>query len=108
MYEPESQVLALQRKLGTEWPHLAAARERAIEKRNDLRAALSGDDSEDTSIVVFGSLARDEFTPDSDIDWTLLVDGFADTQHLSVARKTAEVVSVYSEKEPGPKLRSAA
>lgn len=102
MYEPESQVVALQRKLGTEWPHLKTARERAVKKRKELREALFGDDSADTSIVVFGSLARDEFTPGSDIDWTLLVDGFADTQHLSVARKIAEIVFVHSEKKVGP------
>jgi len=35
-------------------------------------------DSEDTSIVVSGSLARDEYTAGSDIDWTLLVDGSVD------------------------------
>jgi predicted nucleotidyltransferase len=36
-------------------------------------AALRRIDSEDA--VVFGSLARGEFTAGSDIDWTLLVDG---------------------------------
>ena len=68
MYEPDFQVLALAHKLGAEWPHFAKARERARKKRQDLRDALSGQDSEATSIVVFGSLARDEFTSGSDID----------------------------------------
>jgi predicted nucleotidyltransferase len=102
MHEPDFQVLALARKLGEDWPHLAMARERARKKRQDLRDALSGQDSEATSIVVFGSLARDEFTAGSDIDWTLLVDGYADAQHLSVARQIGEIVKKHSEKEPGP------
>jgi len=63
---------------------------------------LSGQDSEATSIVVFGSLARDEFTAGSDIDWTLLIDGYADAQHLRVARQIREIVKKHSEKEPGP------
>jgi predicted nucleotidyltransferase len=79
--------LALPRHLGAEWPHLATARERALKKRQDLRRALFGKDSEDRSIVVFGSLALDEFTPRSDIDWTLLVDGEADAQTSVLLRK---------------------
>lgn len=41
-------------------------------------------DSEDTSVVVCGSLAREEFTSGSDIDWLLLVDGIADPNHHSL------------------------
>jgi predicted nucleotidyltransferase len=50
---------------------------------------------------VFGSLARDEFTPGSDIDWTLLVDGSADTRHLDQARKIDSVVRKMAEKGVG-------
>src|SRR5260370_12734489 len=102
MYEPEFQVLALGHKLGATWSNLATARERAVEKRRDLRGALFGKDSEDTSIVVFGSLARDEFTTGSDIDWTLLVDGFVDAQHLNVTQEIQQIVGKHSEKNPGP------
>lgn len=34
---------------------------------------------------MFGSLARNEFTAKSDVDWTLLLDGAADPQHLDAA-----------------------
>jgi predicted nucleotidyltransferase len=102
MNESESALLELKRKLGAQWPHVLAARERALTKRSNLREALTGKDSDDTSIVVFGSLARDEFTNGSDIDWTLLIDGFADTQHLNVTREIREIVKAHSEKEPGP------
>jgi predicted nucleotidyltransferase len=101
-YEPESSLLALQRQLGTDWANLVAARERALEKRRKLQQALVGKDSDDTSIVVFGSLARDEFTNGSDIDWTLLIDGFADTKHLNLTREIRAIVKDHSKKDPGP------
>ncbi len=43
--------------------------------------------TEDTSVVVFGSLARNEYTSGSDADWTLLIDGEANSDHLRVAQK---------------------
>ena len=44
-------------------------------------------DSEDWSIVVSGSWARNEFTRGSDIDWTPLVDGSADPKHHDLVRE---------------------
>ena len=52
----------------------------------ELRNALTGLDSEDTSIVVSGSLARDEFAKGSDIDWSLPMDGSADPKHHDFPR----------------------
>lgn len=101
IYEPVSSLVALQTELGANWRNLMDARERAQLKRRELQSALRGKDSEDTSIVVFGSLARDEFTNGSDIDWTLLIDGFADTQHLNVVREIQSIVKQHSQKEPG-------
>jgi predicted nucleotidyltransferase len=43
--------------------------------------------SEDTSLVVFGSLARGEWTSASDLDWTYLIDGQANSDHLVIAQK---------------------
>jgi len=40
----------------------------------------------DIALVVFGSLARLEWTSSSDVDWTLLVDGPSDPEHFSLAR----------------------
>jgi predicted nucleotidyltransferase len=102
MYRPESALLELQRQLSTAWPHLVEARQRAATTRSALKQALAGKDSYDTSIVVFGSLARDEFTDGSDIDWTLLIDGQADPQHLNIVREIREVVRRHSRKDPGP------
>jgi predicted nucleotidyltransferase len=40
----------------------------------------------DIALVVFGSLARLEWTSGSDVDWTLLVDGPSDPEHFGLAR----------------------
>src|SRR5882724_13025519 len=92
----------LEHRLGADWSAIKNARESAVEKRAELRAFLVSLDSDDTSIVVFGSLARDEFTSGSDIDWTLLLDGFVDAQHLNVTQEIQQIVGKHSEKNPGP------
>jgi predicted nucleotidyltransferase len=55
----------------------------------------------DTSLVVFGSLARGEFTDGSDIDWTLLVDGITIPEHLTVARQISDALDRLKSKPPG-------
>lgn len=75
---------------GSEWPHLEAARRRSAERREELSDALAGVAPSDTTVVVFGSMARGEMTDGSDLDWTLLVDGPADPHHLDVAREIGE------------------
>lgn len=95
-------VSRLEQSLGCAWPHLRDAKRRAEAKRRELRDALDGFASEDTSIVVSGSLARDEFTDGSDIDWTLLIDGLADPKHYDLCREIGKVVDAHSSKKPGP------
>jgi hypothetical protein len=84
----------LEKRLGVEWAHLRKARDLAQSKRLELRHGLAHLDSEDTSIVVSGSLARDEFTEGSDIDWTLLIDGQSDPGHYALTKKIGDVVSI--------------
>src|ERR1022692_2655423 len=75
----------LQERLGVAWPAIGKARDDAWQVRVDLDILLaSGNerlDQPDTSIVVFGSLAREEWTSESDVDWTLLIDGSANPEH---------------------------
>jgi len=52
-------------------------------------------------VVVFGSLASDEFTDESDLDWTLLVDGQADSDHLHTAQAIRKKLTLAGFKEPG-------
>jgi predicted nucleotidyltransferase len=95
-----SPVRDLEQLLGVQWPRISAARLAAQQKIETLDLAVSGETSPDTSIIVYGSLAREEFTQGSDLDWTLLVDGQADPQHQK------ELLSIRAKlesegKEPG-------
>jgi predicted nucleotidyltransferase len=72
---------SLEREMGATWPAIRKARTTTEEKRSILRAAFEGRIATDTSLVVFGSIAREEFTSGSDSDWMLLVDGQAYPEH---------------------------
>lgn len=91
----------LQVRLGADWVAIRKARESAIQKRAQLQADLASLDSEDTSIVVFGSLARDEFTSGSDIDWALLVDGQANPEHLDSSLEIGRYIREVEKRPPG-------
>lgn len=91
----------LAEKVGGNWRNLIDAREFTQRFSSELRALLDGLDTADTSIVVFGSLARDEATSQSDVDWTLLIDGIADPQHLSVAHEIQRRLGTIEAKGPG-------
>src|SRR5271170_6065605 len=97
----ETEVEQLEKKLVADWNHLRQARNAALEKRTQLREALCGLDSEDTSIVVSGSLARDEFTDGSDVDWTLLIDGLSDPGHYPLTTKIDEIIRGIAAKSVG-------
>jgi|SRR5579862_845503 len=56
------------------------------EKRNSLWSAFEGKIAADTSLVVFGSVAREEMTSGSDSDWIFLVDGQAQPEHADRSR----------------------
>ncbi len=96
-------IQALAALCGRQWPTIANAAEAAAEERAKLSAQLSaaGLIPADTSVTVFGSLARGEWTHGSDLDWTLLVDSQVDVRHAEVARQIAEIVAG-SGRLPGP------
>lgn len=71
---------------GAEWPTMVAARKDALEVQELLRSTLRQFTSDDVDVVVFGSLARREWTSGSDVDWTMLIDGQADSQHRVASR----------------------
>ncbi|HXP87773.1 MAG TPA: nucleotidyltransferase domain-containing protein [Bryobacteraceae bacterium] len=101
MIQPTSSLDELAKRVGGEWVHLRDARELAVRTRRELRKALEGLDSEDTSIIVSGSLARDEYTASSDIDWTLLIDGSADPKHYDLFGQVDTVMSGFAAKPAG-------
>lgn len=77
-------------------PPIPKTRAEAKRVRDELDALLSQQlgkyASEDTSLIVFGSLARGEWTTGSDLDWTYLIDGQANSDHLRIAQKIGRVV----------------
>ena len=88
-----------------DFPVLQKAERDSDQKKRELdtllRRNISEYDSEDTSLVVFGSLARREWTTGSDLDWTYLVDGQANSDHLVIAQRINSAIEAEF-KEPGP------
>lgn len=94
-------VLRLSEKLGEDWPAIRIAAEATVTRRAALSEALSKYTSEDTSMVVFGSLGRAEVTSGSDLDWILLVDGFTNPEHLDASLAIEEHLKSEQLKGPG-------
>src|ERR1039457_1162058 len=75
------------------FPATRAASKATMEKLDALLTAKIGKyASEDTSVVVFGSLARGEWTSGSDLDWTYLIDGQANSDHLRIVQAIQNVL----------------
>jgi predicted nucleotidyltransferase len=85
---------------------LSKSRESSSRTRKDLEKLLSTEirryTSEDTSLVVFGSLGRDEWTSNSDLDWTFLIDGGANSDHLLIAQDIQKVFEKAKFQKPAP------
>jgi hypothetical protein len=96
-------VLQLAARLGCSWPHIATAGQAAEAERRRLGHAIAARRliPEDTSFVVFGSLARGEWTPGSDVDWALLVDGPADDNHLTMTHAIRREIDAGGWRQPG-------
>ncbi|HUY31322.1 MAG TPA: nucleotidyltransferase domain-containing protein [Pirellulales bacterium] len=89
--DPEVEYVAdLARRRGASWPTIAASSTDAGALQGLLYDELSRFTSDDVDLVVFGSLARREWTSGSDVDWTLLIDGQANTDHRQSARGVKE------------------
>src|SRR6185437_362815 len=89
-----------------ESPALRRYRESSLKVREDLDKALSDEipnyATEDANLVVFGSLARGEWTSKSDLDWTYLIDGEANTDHLRISQEVNSTLVKNEFFEPGP------
>lgn len=99
--EPPSELHRLRENLGIALPSIDEARVDAQQFRHRFEEGVFGLTSDETSVVVFGSLARDEFTEGSDVDWTVLIDGVADPKHLDIARQVKGILENMEAKEPG-------
>jgi hypothetical protein len=74
----DSPITELEKVLGRRWKNIENARKRSQTTLQQLSIIINGMPGADTSVIVHGSLAREECTNGSDLDWTLLVDGVAD------------------------------
>ncbi len=98
-------VAELAKACRAKWPTIAKAAQGAAAERDKLVRRISAAETKltppDTAIVVFGSLARGEWTQGSDRDWTLLVDGQVDVHHAEVV---SGISNIFEEggKKPGP------
>ncbi len=103
MMQARSELIArLEAKVDRAFPNVIEARNFSGRTLVRLRELLAGQDVEDTSIVVFGSFARGEYTVGSDIDWTLLVDGRADDAHFQRALAITRILDDAKFQPPSP------
>src|SRR5437016_14094175 len=96
-----SQVDILQDRLGSNWNAIQKARQDTTHKRGELAVLFRSRRSPDTSIVVFGSVARQEITSSSDLDWILLIDGQSIPEHKEQERETERSLASKGFIEPG-------
>ena len=99
----------LKKKLNRDWPTIDKSRADAevqVRKLDKMLADAAEDRgslvSQDISLVVFGSLARSEWTSGSDLDWTLLIDGGADHEHANTAHQVSLLLEREGFGKPGP------
>lgn len=79
-----SHFLSIEEKQPRKWAALAQARSAASEVTTQIRRAIKSEVdlvSSDATVVLYGSLARGEWTTGSDVDWALLVGPQSDPDH---------------------------
>ena len=95
----------LTRAYGLRLGAIESAVAKSCSKQSEVRTALSellGDLPVDVDLVICGSLARGEFTTGSDVDWTLMIDGSVDPNHLLIAKSVERRFEECRFKRPGP------
>lgn len=95
-----SAVDELSSHLDATWQYIAEARRRTDDTLQKL-GVLTDLTSEDAAIIVYGSIGRAEVTEDSDVDWTLLIDGPSDPQHSQLVSTVSDRLVEVGLKRPG-------
>lgn len=100
-----SRLRELQIEIGCELPAINRAILESHHKIEEFHTVLLGRESrpvaEDSSLVFFGSLARQEWTLQSDADWVLLIDGQVSGQHFAAFQNIREQFREIQAKKPG-------
>src|SRR5437879_2569340 len=86
---------------GPRWLAIHKARRNTSVKRKDLDNIFRTRHSPDTSLVIFGSVARQEVTSSSDLDWILLIDGQSFPEHKEQERQIEHILASNAYIEPG-------
>ena len=89
-------LLTLEQATGAQWKALSEARESAGQVCRLIEQAAAEpvkQFSSDGSLVVFGSLARGEWTVGSDVDWALLIDGLVVPEHYECSLQIERALS---------------
>lgn len=93
---------ALASRLGSAWPAIQKAKRTTRDRLEELESVFfDGTIAPDTSLVLFGSIAREEMTGGSDTDWILLVDGQSLPRHEDEQHKIASELQRLKLSEPG-------
>ena len=99
----KSSIDQLRELTSKEWESLKKAEERSLREKEKIVNLLHPNDTKlfdsDCDFIVFGSLARNEFTEGSDLDWTLLVDGQAKPDHQDTV---VELRKIFKNKYKNP------
>jgi len=91
----------LESSLGSDWPAIRKAYGDSAARRSHLDQLFRGQNAPDTSLVVFGSVARKEVTSSSDLDWILLIDGQSIPEHKEQERVIESILAENNYIEPG-------
>lgn len=82
----DSHIHRLEQHLGTTFPVMQGCYENSEATLHELTEVVGDMLPAEASFVVFGSLARREYTAGSDLDWCLMIDGRADSGHRELER----------------------
>jgi predicted nucleotidyltransferase len=96
-----SYVQHLCESVSASWPSLERARTITTRQRQGLADCVTSYVTPDTSLVVFGSIAREECTSQSDVDWILLIDGQSVPEHKRQEGEIANALIAGEFTEPG-------
>ena len=86
---------------GSHWENVFKAQQKTVDFESKIKNQFTNTPfSSDLDFVIYGSIARKECTEDSDVDWTLLIDGQADASHLNTAQNIRESIGDAGLKQP--------
>jgi hypothetical protein len=100
-YFTASNLDVLENQLGRNWASIRKASEDTTKRRRELDELFRDRNSPDTSLVVLGSVARQEVTSSSDLDWILLIDGQSVPEHKEQEREVESHLCSHRFIEPG-------